>query len=93
MALFAAKSFVLGAATGFILHQQMRPNLRIGSDEKIITVIYAVLAIVGATAALVQLTPSGQAGSFIGRAIVGSLPFVTSLFAGAAGYRLYAAVR
>ena len=81
MAVLAPMQFFLGTAVGFVLHAMT--DLGINPNEKLINIPATLFTIVGATAALLRLTPAGAAGGFVFRAV----PFLGSLAVGITAYR------
>jgi hypothetical protein len=83
MAVLVPMQFFLGAAIGFILHSTSAP-LRYSHGEKL-TVSETLFTIVGATAALLRLTPAGAAGGLIFQAV----PFIGAMPVGFTAYRTF----
>ncbi len=83
MLLLAPLHLFLGLAAGMVIQYLVEPNLRLTPSDRVITLPNAVFAIVGATAALLRLTPAGSLGGFIFKAI----PFLASLAVGSTAYR------
>lgn len=73
----------LGALAGLWLHSYTKEN--VDPNGKIITLPNTLFTLVGATAALLRLTPGGAAGGYIFLAI----PFLGSLAVGATAYRAF----
>ncbi|MBX7065816.1 MAG: hypothetical protein K1X28_01165 [Parachlamydiales bacterium] len=61
-------TFFFGLSSGFFLHYHFEPNV-IVTREEIATVPRATLAIVAATAAILNLTPGGAAGGYVFQSI------------------------
>jgi hypothetical protein len=73
----------LATAIGYAISYFLEPKLKLKPEDKIVTVPNTLFAIVGAAAALLQLTPVGSTGGYIFHAI----PFVSSLAIGNTAYR------
>lgn len=76
-------ALLLGAAAGYAINQHLEPNLKLDPNDPILTIPHTVLAIVGAAAGFVSLTPAGAMGSFAFKVI----PFLASLATGSVVYR------
>jgi len=84
MGMFSLPMLVIGGAIGAALHHRYDPNLKIDrTAEKVVSVVHATLAIVGAVACFVMLT---GAGSFT----IAPIPFLASFAVGSGAYRAYA---
>lgn len=75
--------FFLGTAAGLVISYFTEPKLKLQPTEKIITLPNAVFAIVGATAALLRMTPAGAVSGFIFNVI----PLAASMAVGSTAYR------
>lgn len=89
LALFATCSLFFGIILGAALHHIVIPQPRLEPNESILSSFHVTLTIVGATAALIRLTPAGASRGLLFRAI----PFFGSLAVGSAIYRTISFLR
>ena len=83
LAFFVPLQLFLGAASGLALRIYYEKNFVFNPEDRVVTIPNTVLTIVGATAALVQLTPAGGTGGLLFQ----SLPIVCSMAVGDTAYR------
>ena len=76
--------FFIGCAAGIAIHRLLSPKLRVQTGERRIPILNATIAVVGAMAALIQMTPAGLLGGLIFR----SIPFLATLIVGSTCYRI-----
>jgi len=84
LAIFAPLQLLLGSVLGAIIHSYLQLQLVINPHERMITVPVAVVAIIGATAALLGMAPVGECASLAFRVI----PLASSLTIGSTAYRI-----
>lgn len=82
---FSAGAFLMGAGAGAALHFLIQPKVKAVGNE--LTPMMAIIAIIGAMASFVAITPSGQAGGLAFQ----SIPFLCSMAIGANFYRFHGA--
>lgn len=80
--------FILGTAAGFAIHRFSQPDLSVKYKEPILTSAHVVFTMVGAAAALLQMTPAGMLGGTVFR----SIPLLSSMAVGSTGHRFFRAI-
>jgi hypothetical protein len=78
-------SLSMGAILGAGMNYYFDPDLRIAKEDAILTIPNTTVAIVGAIAALLRLSP----GTVFNTITFKAVPLLASLAIGSTGYRLY----